>query len=414
MGGGGLRILPHKSWHVWNFDNREKVRKDEAQAKIDEAEKQSRAEAADQEARLAILRKNAGLPPLSQHADETSHVADGSTSKRRRIEGPQRNDNVYENDGGKVALANNRHNLGTEDEDSYPALGTSSGAARHHRGKLQHINFFEDIEKKQNKRNGPNADKARDKKKEEEAHLKKIGALVYLGQSVADARAAPWYEQHRERDTPEVGVLQQPHGVDGRCPGATSSSSGPPVGHPDQRSQRSAPDRDARHAVHDPLAVMHKYVRTTAAQKAAASQQQREDGRMQQRQGRNKPVHVYDERARRELDARRQVQALYMVPPPPVRASSVGYSSSQLYRHYHGTGATAQLVHGVDVTTATHCAQALGEDSTSSSDADVEARSRHKKSGKSKKSRKETSHKSKKHRKERKHKKSSRKHKNST
>eukprot|EP00041_Stephanoeca_diplocostata_P023511 m.579180 g.579180 ORF g.579180 m.579180 type:complete len:235 (+) comp22314_c0_seq3:286-990(+) len=184
MGGGGLRILPHKSWHVWNFDNREKVRKDEAQAKIDEAEKQSRAEAADQEARLAILRKNAGLPPLSQHADETSHVADGSTSKRRRIEGPQRNDNVYENDGGKVALANNRHNLGTEDEDSYPALGTSSGAARHHRGKLQHINFFEDIEKKQNKRNGPNADKARDKKKEEEAHLKKIGALVYVAATV--------------------------------------------------------------------------------------------------------------------------------------------------------------------------------------------------------------------------------------
>lgn len=54
MGGGGLRILPHKSWHVWNYDNREKVRRDEAQAKIDEAEKRSRAEAADQEARLAM------------------------------------------------------------------------------------------------------------------------------------------------------------------------------------------------------------------------------------------------------------------------------------------------------------------------------------------------------------------------
>ena len=29
MPGGGLRILPNKSWHVWKYDNIEKVRKDE-------------------------------------------------------------------------------------------------------------------------------------------------------------------------------------------------------------------------------------------------------------------------------------------------------------------------------------------------------------------------------------------------
>ncbi|CAI5715871.1 unnamed protein product [Hyaloperonospora brassicae] len=29
MGGGGLRILPHKSWHVWRRDNIERVLKDE-------------------------------------------------------------------------------------------------------------------------------------------------------------------------------------------------------------------------------------------------------------------------------------------------------------------------------------------------------------------------------------------------
>lgn len=71
-----------------------------------------------------------------------------------------------------------RNEAVVDDDDSYPALGDSSGIGRHQRGTLQHINFFEDIEKKLNKRNGPNADKTREKKKEEEAHLKKIGALV--------------------------------------------------------------------------------------------------------------------------------------------------------------------------------------------------------------------------------------------
>eukprot|EP00039_Didymoeca_costata_P006671 m.92279 g.92279 ORF g.92279 m.92279 type:complete len:146 (-) comp13343_c0_seq3:632-1069(-) len=61
MGGGGLRILPHKSWHVWNFDNREKVRKDEENARREEEEKRFRAEMAEQEVRLHVLRKRAGL-----------------------------------------------------------------------------------------------------------------------------------------------------------------------------------------------------------------------------------------------------------------------------------------------------------------------------------------------------------------
>ena len=61
MGGGGLRILPHKSWHVWNFDNRQRVEKDVAQAKVDEEAKQYRVEMAEQEVRLSVLRERAGL-----------------------------------------------------------------------------------------------------------------------------------------------------------------------------------------------------------------------------------------------------------------------------------------------------------------------------------------------------------------
>ena len=48
--------MPKKSWNVWNYDNREKVRRDEEQARADEEEKRRRADAADQEARVRLLR----------------------------------------------------------------------------------------------------------------------------------------------------------------------------------------------------------------------------------------------------------------------------------------------------------------------------------------------------------------------
>ena len=55
-------LHPIHTTQVWNYDNRERVRRDEAQAKVDEEERRVRAEAADQESRLAVLRTRAGLP----------------------------------------------------------------------------------------------------------------------------------------------------------------------------------------------------------------------------------------------------------------------------------------------------------------------------------------------------------------
>ncbi|XP_058224790.1 uncharacterized protein LOC131333957 [Rhododendron vialii] len=65
MGGhGGLNILPQKRWNVYNFDNREKVRKDEEEAAKEEQLKREQSRKRDTEFRIEQLRQARGLAPL--------------------------------------------------------------------------------------------------------------------------------------------------------------------------------------------------------------------------------------------------------------------------------------------------------------------------------------------------------------
>lgn len=67
MGGhGGLNILPQKRWNVYNFDNREKVRKDEEEAAKEEQLKREQSRKRDTEVRLERLRTSRGLAPTIQ------------------------------------------------------------------------------------------------------------------------------------------------------------------------------------------------------------------------------------------------------------------------------------------------------------------------------------------------------------
>ncbi|CAN6447516.1 unnamed protein product [Victoria cruziana] len=67
MGGhGGLNILPQKRWNVYNYENREKVRRDEEAAAKEEQLKQEQARRRDAEFRLERLRALRGLPPRNQ------------------------------------------------------------------------------------------------------------------------------------------------------------------------------------------------------------------------------------------------------------------------------------------------------------------------------------------------------------
>lgn len=64
MGGhGGLNILPQKRWNVYNFDNREKVRKDEEAAAREEQLKREQSRRREAEFRLHRLRRARGLSP---------------------------------------------------------------------------------------------------------------------------------------------------------------------------------------------------------------------------------------------------------------------------------------------------------------------------------------------------------------
>ncbi|KAG8662240.1 leukocyte receptor cluster member 1 [Manihot esculenta] len=71
MGGhGGLNILPQKRWNVYNYDNREKVRRDEEAASREEQLKREQSRKRDAEFRLERLRTARGLPPLNKSEAE--------------------------------------------------------------------------------------------------------------------------------------------------------------------------------------------------------------------------------------------------------------------------------------------------------------------------------------------------------
>lgn len=66
MGGhGGLNILPQKRWNVYNFDNREKVKRDEEAASKEEQVKREQSRKRDSEYRLEQLRQARGLASAS-------------------------------------------------------------------------------------------------------------------------------------------------------------------------------------------------------------------------------------------------------------------------------------------------------------------------------------------------------------
>lgn len=93
MGGhGGLNILPQKRWNVYNYENREKVRRDEEAAAREEQLKRDDARKRDTELRLEKLRQARGLASAS-----VNQAAEPSSSKSISEETRLKNDSNHLN-----------------------------------------------------------------------------------------------------------------------------------------------------------------------------------------------------------------------------------------------------------------------------------------------------------------------------
>lgn len=101
MGGhGGLNILPQKRWNVYNFDNREKVRRDEEAAAKEEQLKREQARKRDTEFRVEKLRQARGLTSRasSQADDEPPSTSDPveSVAEPSKLESDSKHINLFE------------------------------------------------------------------------------------------------------------------------------------------------------------------------------------------------------------------------------------------------------------------------------------------------------------------------------
>ncbi|KAG1362180.1 leukocyte receptor cluster member 1 [Cocos nucifera] len=77
MGGhGGLNILPQKRWNVYNYENREKVRRDEEAAAREEQLKREESHRRNAEFRLEHLRQARGLSSSSSSAAAAAPSSD--------------------------------------------------------------------------------------------------------------------------------------------------------------------------------------------------------------------------------------------------------------------------------------------------------------------------------------------------
>ncbi|KAI9349727.1 hypothetical protein BDR26DRAFT_1004097 [Obelidium mucronatum] len=151
----GLVILKHKSWHVYNEKNREKVRKDEEKAQKELDEKKQRSVKADQEYRLEVLRSKS------------------STRKRKDTEVDDSADH---------------------DPKDFVSAGKEG----------VHLNLFGDLESK--KGDGKNTEHEAEKAAEKQKFEKQF--TMYLGQEVGKdgAPVIPWYAKESSSVQDKLGI----------------------------------------------------------------------------------------------------------------------------------------------------------------------------------------------------------------
>ena len=184
------RILSHllgkKSWNVYNADNIERVKRDEAAAAAREAAEEQRMQEADAEHRIRILRglqvdplpKDQGVEAISRSYDESNHKR-----KRRRLAGEDDTDRDL-----RIARENNQ--AASKSEIAPVKYARNNDAPlTDHKG---HINLFPNDSSRHRGPKNPEAEaEAAKKKKEfEDQYTLRFSNAAGFKQSVGQN---PWY-----------------------------------------------------------------------------------------------------------------------------------------------------------------------------------------------------------------------------
>ncbi|KAJ5135153.1 uncharacterized protein N7515_004431 [Penicillium bovifimosum] len=233
-----LHLLGKKSWNIYNTENIERVRRDEAQAKAREEEDERLMQEADAERRIKILRgERPPTPPpppslpSSEHGLRSDRKSDdaGRSRKRRRVTGENDTDRDirYAREDAEQAAAKREELMLASRKTDAPITD-----------KAGHINLFPAASAKTEKNREAEAESARKKRSYEDQYTMRFSNAAGFKESVGKN---PWYSSRDQTAT---------------APGAMPEKD--VWGNEDPRRKERV---QARMSANDPLAAIKRGVR---------------------------------------------------------------------------------------------------------------------------------------------------------
>ncbi|KAL8859571.1 MAG: hypothetical protein Q9178_003970 [Gyalolechia marmorata] len=184
-----LHLLSKKSWNVYNQDNIEKVKRDEAAAAAREAAEEQRMQEVDAERRIQVLRglkydKTSAEPPAVEQTPQHEDTSHRRERKRRKLLGEDDTDRElrYAKEDQATAVPKKDLELVSKKSSDAPLMDG--------RG---HINLFPMDGSRHHAPKNPEveAEKAKKKKEFEDQYTMRFSNAAGFKQSIGDK---PWYQ----------------------------------------------------------------------------------------------------------------------------------------------------------------------------------------------------------------------------
>lgn len=137
-----LKLLPHKSWHVYNQENVARVKRDEARAALEQEQQDDRAFRADAEARLDRLRHKQSTRKR-RRKDGDDDDAGAERALQRQLAGKQTRGDHDDEDEAPHANAVIVRPEGWTASGKNPSDATAAAASMTTNG---HLNFWAELE----------------------------------------------------------------------------------------------------------------------------------------------------------------------------------------------------------------------------------------------------------------------------